>query len=91
MRNRSLVIGLLVFAGIISACSNHIVPKPRAYFRIDLPDKHYSPVGNDYPYMFEIPDYARYEAYAGDVDRLKIQRQETGWTYILTRSKHIFT
>ena len=35
------------------------VPKPRGYFRIDLPKKHYILFDSAYPYTFEYPAYAR--------------------------------
>lgn len=34
-------------------------PKPRGYFRIDLPEKKYSAYTSECPYSFEIPTYSR--------------------------------
>lgn len=56
--HRSLVIGcwLLFF---LCSCDPDYVPKPRGYFRIELPEKNYSefsPAGC--PFSFEIPQYA---------------------------------
>jgi gliding motility-associated lipoprotein GldD len=35
-----------------------IIPKPRAYFRIDFPDKKYKLFSDSCPFEFEYPDYA---------------------------------
>lgn len=42
----------------LSACNQKYTPKPRAYFRIDFPEKSYHPIKNGFPYQFEIPDYS---------------------------------
>ena len=48
----------LIFA-IFTACSEHYTPKPRAFFRIDLPEKEYKLFDDKtYPYTYEIPVYA---------------------------------
>lgn len=49
-----IVITMLIFAG----CNEKYTPKPRGYFRIDFPRKNYHAIENQYPYRFEIPDYA---------------------------------
>ena len=42
------------------ACSNDYTPKPRAYFKIDLPKKEYSSyIGNSF--LFEYPTYSKIE------------------------------
>ncbi len=43
----------------INACKNPPVPKPRGYFRIDLPEHRYRLLDSIYPYAFEIPVYAK--------------------------------
>ncbi len=53
---------ILIYIGIalaLSACKHDYTPKPRGYFRIDLPEKKYksSPVGS-VPFQFEYPEYA---------------------------------
>lgn len=35
-----------------------LLPKPRGYFRIDLPEKKYKPFNSDCPFTFEAPTYA---------------------------------
>ena len=42
------------------ACSSDYTPKPRAYFKIDLPKKEYSSyIGNSF--LFEYPTYSKIE------------------------------
>lgn len=45
---------LLIFTG----CKKKYTPKPRAYFRIDLPEKKYQTYESDCPYTFQYPVYA---------------------------------
>ena len=40
------------------ACNQHYAPKPRGYFRIDLPKKSYVKLDTSFPYTFEYPAYA---------------------------------
>ena len=40
------------------SCSESYTPKPRGYFRIDLPQKTYLSLDTIYPYNFEYPAYA---------------------------------
>jgi len=47
---------ILLFA---SCGSNNETPKPRGYFRIDLPKKQYISFDTTYPYSFEYPIYAK--------------------------------
>ena len=48
-------IGLLTF----SSCEDYFQPKPRGYFRIELPKKDYVPIQMELPYTFVIPTYAQ--------------------------------
>ncbi len=48
-----------------TACKKQIFPKPRGYFRIDLPQKNYQLFDSVCPYSFEYPVYSRIEA---DID-----------------------
>jgi gliding motility-associated lipoprotein GldD len=49
-----------VFLVILAAsCNNDYYPKPRGYFRIDLPEKSYIVFDSALPYKFEVPAYAR--------------------------------
>jgi gliding motility-associated lipoprotein GldD len=46
---------LLLLAG---SCSQGYTPKPRGYFRIDLPEHRYRAFDSAFPYTFEYPVYA---------------------------------
>ena len=50
----------LLLVGIISliACGSDYFPKPRAYFRIDLPEKKYRHLDSIYPFSFDYPIYS---------------------------------
>ena len=43
----------------LAACTSDFTPKPRGYFRIDLPNKSYQVFDTSFPYTFEYPVYAR--------------------------------
>ena len=55
MRIWKLLILFLFFAG----CNEKYTPKPRGFFRIDFPEKSYSRLSGQYPYSFDVPDYAK--------------------------------
>lgn len=42
---------------LLFACEQSYTPKPRGYFRIDLPEKNYIAFDSSFPYRFERPDY----------------------------------
>lgn len=54
----SFIIALILFFSM-DACREDYTPKPRGYFRIDLPEKEYRLFDTVYPYTFEYPAYAR--------------------------------
>ena len=59
----SMCLVLAIFYGpcfIISSCNSNYTPKPRGYYKINLPEKKYQ-VFEDagYPYSFEYPVYAK--------------------------------
>ncbi len=69
---------LLILAAAAFSCTEVAVPKPRGYFRIDLPEKQYimsdhipSP-GLDLPFTFEYPSYGNLALSNNDND-------EPGW------------
>jgi gliding motility-associated lipoprotein GldD len=72
---------ILILISIITGCRNIPVPKPRGYFRIDLPPKEYIKFSNqglkpgEMPVSFEYPAYGRilYESF--DIS-------EPGWVNI---------
>ena len=49
----------VLFLVIITGCNNDYYPKPKGYFRIDLPEKVYAKFDSTYPYVFEYPVYAK--------------------------------
>ncbi len=54
-----MVILLTLSAMALSSCRNDDIPKPRGFFRIDLPEHAYRPFDSaGYPYRFEYPVYA---------------------------------
>ena len=62
MKNKvSILLTVLVIACIAISCNNggDYLPKPRGYFRIDLPEKAYSRVDTIERYSFECPQYAQ--------------------------------
>lgn len=50
---------LLIPLLLVTACSEDPTPKPRGWFRIDLPEQAYAPWGNDSTFSLEVPTYAR--------------------------------
>jgi len=59
------ILVLTFFVNLISCGNNDYVPKPRSYFRIDLPQKKYILFDSVYPYAFEYPCYSNIEPYTG--------------------------
>lgn len=51
-----VIVSILLFITTIS-CKDSITPKPRGYFRIDLPKKNYQKFISDCPYSFDYPVY----------------------------------
>ncbi|MFA7137807.1 MAG: hypothetical protein WC151_04755 [Bacteroidales bacterium] len=50
---------LLVSILLFTACKETPVPRPRAYFRIDLPESQFVPFDAGYPYTFQYPAYGQ--------------------------------
>jgi len=58
MKNNILII-TLAFLFTLTSCDETYVPKPRAYFKIDYPEKEYMKYNNpDCPFTFEYPIYS---------------------------------
>jgi len=52
----------LFLTGMVYSCDSHYTPRPRGYFRIDLPERSYERFDStQYPYSFEYPVYATVE------------------------------
>jgi len=60
-----LYLMIIALAALITGCTQEYSPKPRAYYRIDLPDKQYNRLSGEYPYTFDYPSYARINQYKG--------------------------
>ncbi|HLN53592.1 MAG TPA: gliding motility lipoprotein GldD [Lentimicrobium sp.] len=61
MKYSRIVTNLLfitIFTLLIWGCGDNAVPKPRGYFRIDLPEKSYKTLDSIFPYKFDYPSYA---------------------------------
>ncbi|MEE4257644.1 MAG: gliding motility lipoprotein GldD [Bacteroidales bacterium] len=59
MKKRKNIVALAFIVGfLLSACSENHTPKPRGYFRIDLPEHEYIAFDTTFPYAFEYPVYA---------------------------------
>ena len=57
--NNVLQFATLFILLILISCHGDYYPKPRGYFRIDLPEKEYRKFDTTYPYTFEYPVYAK--------------------------------
>lgn len=59
--SKAMIVGFLVMATLLStSCGDTVVPKPRGYFRITLPEHKYSLfVSETMPYSFELSDAGR--------------------------------
>ena len=61
MKCHFFIVALAVFGGLLLfSCGEkeRPQPKPKGYFRIDLPQKEYVKVDTLQRYAFEVPDYA---------------------------------
>lgn len=54
-----VILVFLLSALLWVGCSEPPVPRPRGYFRIELPKSEYRVFDSIYPYSFEYPDYCR--------------------------------
>lgn len=50
---------------LLSSCDEEYTPKPRGYFRIDLPENSYQTFKSDCPFSFEYSTYAKAAVYKG--------------------------
>lgn len=53
------ILFLLLFLLVFSACQSDYAPKPRGYYKIDLPEKKYQQYRADCPYSFDYPVYSK--------------------------------
>lgn len=54
-----LSLSLIILACLLIACDQSYTPKPRGYFRIELPEKQYTLYDSLQNYRFEYPAYAQ--------------------------------
>ena len=54
---KQIVLFFIIFL-LVQGCKEKYTPKPRSYFRIHFPEKTYHRLNNDFPYNFDVADYA---------------------------------
>ena len=62
MKTKQLFKGFFALSGLwlFIACGSDPIPKPTAYYRIDLPEKNYQRVDSiPFPFSFELAEYAQ--------------------------------
>jgi gliding motility-associated lipoprotein GldD len=57
MNIKKLILPILL-GFLLQSCQEDFSPKPRGYFRIDLPKKEYKPYDGDCPFVFDLPVYS---------------------------------
>lgn len=58
-RNRIIAVAIIILLAIAgTSCKKVATPRPRGYFRIDLPEHEYKTYEGECPFMFDIPTYA---------------------------------
>ena len=58
MKSKLNIVPFFILILLFCSCGNDAyTPKPKAYFRIDLPEKNYHKMEKDCPFTFEVPDY----------------------------------
>ena len=56
---RNFLFSLFSICILLYSCAGDYSPKPRSYFKIDLPEKKYQLYTSDCPYSFDFPVYAQ--------------------------------
>lgn len=59
--NFARIAGLFVVFALTGGCESHYTPKPRAYFRIDFPEKNYLEFESACGFDIEVPRYSQIE------------------------------
>jgi len=54
----SFVFAIVVFVLFVASCNDDVTPKPRAYFRIDIPEHNFIHYDSSSPFSFDYADYA---------------------------------
>ena len=55
------IVSLFALVAMLVSCGNDYVPKPRGYYRVDMPEKGYQSIDCKVPYRFEYPTYATFD------------------------------
>jgi gliding motility-associated lipoprotein GldD len=77
MHKQRYLFFLVLCVFIITSCNNdNYIPKPRAFFRIDLPQKDYLLFDTILPYSFEYPSYTK-------IKLAKVSSNEKYWMNIV--------
>jgi gliding motility-associated lipoprotein GldD len=53
---------------LFASCGGDNIPKPKGYFRIDLPKKEYNTFSSDCPFTFSYPAYSTVVPYKGSIN-----------------------
>jgi gliding motility-associated lipoprotein GldD len=62
----SVLLPLFFISLLFSSCDEQFTPKPRGYFRIDLPENSYQSFKENCPYAFDFSQYAKVNPYKGN-------------------------
>ncbi len=57
IRKKSYLMAFCLLLTALTGCRHTTVPRPAGYMRIDLPQKEYRTLDQNYPYSFEYPVY----------------------------------
>jgi len=76
----SLKIKILIFVllTVLFSCREVDVPKPRGFFRIDMPPHEYRPFNKEYPLLHKLPLSFEYPVY-GEISFESDKFEESGW------------
>ncbi len=77
LRSNSLSF-LLIFTVILSSCREVAVPRPKGYFRIDLPQHEYLAFNSDFSQAADLPLSFEYPAY-GKISLEPDAFRQPGW------------
>lgn len=53
-----VIAAIAIVAGLLTGCGDSYSPKPRGFFRIELPEKEYQRFDSAFPYRFDMPVYS---------------------------------
>lgn len=68
MTKNSILLIIISFVMLMS-CQNDTSPKPRGYFRIDLPEHQYKEFDTTFPFTFEYPVYTEVQTKGPNLQR----------------------